>query len=60
VYSKALNFRTFLDIEPTDGESLKLLIRHGRGTPPSSLMIVTVDDAVSAKKQIAEAYDKIR
>jgi hypothetical protein len=36
------------------------LIRHGRGTPPSSLMIVTVDDAVSAKKQIAEAYDKIR
>jgi hypothetical protein len=60
VYSKTLNFRTFLDIEPTEGESLKLSIRYGRGIPPSSLVIMTVEDADSAKKRIAEAYHKIQ
>jgi hypothetical protein len=60
VYSKTLNFRIFLDIEPTDGESLKLSVRYGRGIPPSSLVIMTVEDADSAKKQIAEAYHKIQ
>ena len=60
VYSKTLNFRTFLDIEPTEGESLKLSIRYGRGIPPSSLVIMTVGDADSAKKQIDEAYHKIQ
>ncbi len=60
VYSKTLNFRTFLDIEPTEGESLKLSIRYGRGIPPSSLVIMTVEDSDSAKKQIAEAYHKIQ
>jgi hypothetical protein len=60
VYSKTLNFRTFLDIEPTDGESLKLSIRYGRGIPPSSLRVMTVEDAASAKEQIAEAYHKIQ
>jgi hypothetical protein len=58
VYSKTLNFRTFLDIEPTEGESMKLSIRYGRGIPPSSLVIMTVEDADNAKKQIAEAYHK--
>ena len=60
VYSKTLNFRTFLDIEPTEGESLKLSIRYGRGIPPSSLVIMTDEDADNAKKQIAEAYHKIQ
>jgi hypothetical protein len=60
VYSKTLNFRTFLDIEPTDGESLRLSIRYGRGTPPVSLVVMTIEDAKSAKKQIAEAYYKIQ
>ena len=60
VYSKTLNFRTFLDIEPTEGMSLKLSIRYGRGIPPSSLVIMTVEDADNAKKQIAEAYHKIQ
>jgi hypothetical protein len=59
VYSKTLNFRIFLDIEPTEGVSLKLLIRYGRGIPPSSLVIMTVEDADNAKKQITEAYHKI-
>jgi hypothetical protein len=58
VYSKTLNFRIFLEIEPTDGESLKLSIRHGRSIPPSSLMVMTLEDAAGAKKQIAEAYHK--
>ncbi len=60
VYSKTLNFRIFLEVEPTDEESLKLSIRYGRSTPPSSLMVTTLEDAASAKKQIAEAYHKIQ
>lgn len=60
VYSKTMNFRTFLDIESTDGESLKLSIRHGRGIPPFSLIVMTAEEVASAKKQIAEAYHKIQ
>ena len=61
VYSKTLNFRTFLDIEPTTGgDSLVLSIRYGRGTPPVSLMVMTIEDAERAKKQISEAYQKIQ
>jgi hypothetical protein len=56
-----MNFRTFLDIEPTTGgDSLVLSIRSGRGTPPVSLMVMTIEDAERAKKQIAEAYQKIQ
>jgi hypothetical protein len=60
VYSKTLNFRIFLDIEPTAGDSLMLSIRHGRGAPPVSLRVRTIEDAEHAKKQIAEAYNKIQ
>ena len=60
VYSKTLNFRIFLDIEPTAGDSLMLSIRCGRGAPPVSLMVITIEDAERAKKQIAEAYNKIQ
>ena len=61
VYSKTLNFRTFLDIEPTTGgDSLVLSIRYGRDTPPVSLMVMTIEDAERTKKQIAEAYQKIQ
>jgi len=61
VYSKTMNFRTFLDIEPTTGgDSLVLSIRYGRGTPSVSLMVVTIEDAERTKKQIAEAYQKIQ
>jgi hypothetical protein len=61
VYSKAINFRTFLDIESTDaGDSLILSIRYGRGTPPVYLTIMTTEDAELAKKRIAEAYEKIQ
>ena len=60
MYSKTLNFRIFLEIEPTDEESLKLSIRHGRSIPPSSLTVMTLEDAASAKKQIDEAYHKIQ
>jgi hypothetical protein len=60
VYSKTLNFRTFLDIEPTAGDSLKLSIRYGRGRPTVSLVVVTIEDTEHAKKRIAEAYQKIQ
>jgi hypothetical protein len=60
VYSKTMNFRTFLDIEPTTGDSLMLSIRYGRAIPPVSFMVVTIEDAERAKKRIAEAYQKIQ
>ncbi len=60
VYSKTMNFRTFLDIKPTiAGDSLMLSIRYGRGTPAVSLIVVSVEDTGYAKKRIAEAYQKI-
>jgi hypothetical protein len=37
-----------------------LSISYGRGTSPVSLMVVTIEDAERAKKQIAEAYQKIQ
>ena len=61
VYSKIMNFRTFLDIESTTaGDSLMLSIRYGRGTPPVYFTVVTTEDAELAKKRIAEAYQKIQ
>ncbi len=66
VYSKTLNFRIFLDIEPTttatttNGDSLRLSIRYGKGTPSTSLVIMTSEDVERAKKQIADAYHRIQ
>jgi len=71
VYSKTLNFRIFLDVEPTTttattattttgSDSLRLSIRYGKGAPSTSLVIMTIEDAERAKKQIAEAYHKIQ
>ncbi|MDQ4050571.1 MAG: hypothetical protein M3093_03055 [Thermoproteota archaeon] len=60
VYSKTLNFRIFLEIVPDNGGSLRLSIRYGRSIPPSSLVVMTAEDAASVKKQIVEAYNKIQ
>lgn len=59
VYAKTMNFRMFLDVEPA-GDSLVLSIKYGRASPPTSATIRTVQDAENAKKQIAEAYNKIQ
>src|ERR687892_1730321 len=54
VYSKTMNLRIFLDIEPTAGDSLTLSIRYGRGGgSPVSLRVMTIEDAEHAKKQIS-------
>lgn len=58
-YAKTMNFRTFLDIMPT-GDSLVLSIRYGRAAPPTTATVRTTQDAENAKKQIAEAYNKIQ
>ena len=58
-YAKTMNFRTFLDIAPA-GDSLVLSIRYGRAAPPSTATVRTVQDAEDAKKQIADAYQKIQ
>ena len=59
VYSKTMNFRIFLDIEPS-GDSLIIVTRSGRSAPPASLTVKTREDLKDAKKHIAEAYQKIQ
>src|SRR5919197_5862439 len=59
VYSKTLNFRIFLDIEPMASDSLILSIRYGRDMPFITVIVITMEDVERAKKQIAEAYQKI-
>ncbi|HKU49947.1 MAG TPA: hypothetical protein VJP79_08355 [Nitrososphaera sp.] len=61
VYSKTMNFRIFLDVEPAAaGNSLVLSIRSGRAAPPLSLTVQSPQDAEAAKQKIAEAYQKIQ
>lgn len=59
VYTKTMNFRMFLDVEPA-GDSLVLSIRYGRAAPPVTATVRTTQDAENAKKLIAEAYQKIQ
>lgn len=59
VYTKTMNFRMFLDVEPA-GDSLVLLLRYGRAAPPVTATVRTAQDAENAKKLIAEAYSKIQ
>ena len=59
VYAKTLNFRTFLDIEPA-GDSLIVSTKAGRGGPAAAVKVRTAQDADAAKKQIAEAYQKVQ
>lgn len=58
-YAKTMNFRTFLDIMPA-GDSLVLSIRYGRAAPPVTATVRTAQEAENAKKQVAEAYQKIQ
>jgi len=58
-YSKTMNFRIFLDVAPA-GDSLMLSVKFGRAAPPASLTVRTNEDLEAAKKQIAEAYQKIQ
>jgi hypothetical protein len=58
-YAKTMNFRTFLDIEPTS-DSLVVSIRYGRAAPPATATIRTGEDVENAKMQIADAYQKIQ
>lgn len=59
VYSKTMNFRTFLDVEPA-GDSLVVSIRSGRSAPPITLTVRNAQESEQAKSLIAEAYQKIQ
>jgi hypothetical protein len=59
VYSKTMNFRIFLDVEPA-GDSLVLSIRYGRAAPQATATVRIAQDVENAKKQIAEAYNRIQ
>ena len=60
VYAKTLNLRTFLDVEPMASDSLILSIRYGREMQSTTMTVINTEDAERAKKQISEAYQKIR
>ena len=60
VYSKTMNFRIFLVIEPRSNDSLILSLSYGKDTPSNTVIVVSIEDAERAKTQIAEAYQKIR
>lgn len=59
VYCKTMNFRVFLDVEPSR-DHLVVAIRSGRSSSPTSLTIKTGEDLDVAKKQAADAYQKIQ
>ena len=59
VYAKTMNFRTFLDIQPS-GDSLVLSIKSGRSSAPAAMTLRTAQEADAAKKLIAEAYKRIQ
>lgn len=59
VYSKTMNFRIFLDVEPS-GDMLVISIRFGRAAAPASLTVRSIGELEAAKKQVAEAYQKIQ
>lgn len=59
VYSKTLNFRTFLDIEPAV-DSLVVSIRSGRSAPPITVTVRNAEESEQVKSRIAEAYQKIQ
>lgn len=59
VYSKTMNFRIFLDVEPA-GDSLVLLIRQGRAGPPATVTLKTSDELEATKNEISTAYEKIQ
>ena len=59
VYSKTMNFRIFLDVEPSD-DSITLTIRHGRSAPSATVTLKATADLESAKNQIETAYKNIQ
>ena len=59
VYSKTMNFRIFLDIEPA-GDSILLSIRFGKSAPPEAIRLKTAADLAVAKSKVATAYEKIQ
>ena len=59
VYSKTMNFRIFLDIEPA-GDSLVVSIRSGRSASPIAMTVRNAQESEQAKSHIAEAYQKIQ
>jgi hypothetical protein len=59
VYAKTLTFRTFLDVEPAV-DHLVIEIKSSRNSPPARSTARTQADCEQIKKQIAEAFEKIR
>lgn len=59
VYSKTLNFRAFLDVQPKDN-GLSIIVKHGRGKPENAFLISSDKDLEAAKLQISQAFQDIR
>jgi hypothetical protein len=59
VYSKTLNFRAFLDVQPKE-DGLAIVIMHGKGKPQNALFISSDKDLEGAKSQISHAFQEIK
>jgi hypothetical protein len=59
VYSKTLNYRAFLDVQPKDG-GLALVLRSGRGKPENAFLISDSKDLEAVKSQISQAFQDIK
>lgn len=58
-YAKSLNFRVFADVQPKE-DSLIISIKKSRTEALVTCMVKNLSDLESAKKQISEAYHKIK
>jgi hypothetical protein len=59
VYSKTLNYRAFLDVQPKD-DGLALVLRSGRGKPENAYLISDSKDLEAVKSQISQAFQDIK
>ena len=59
VYAKSLTFRTFLDIK-TGNNYLSISIMRGRNEPVTNYTIRATQGVEDIKREIAEAYKKIK
>ncbi len=59
VYSKTLNFRAFLDVQPKD-DGLAIVVKCGRGKPENVFLISNGKELEAVKSQISQAFQDIK
>lgn len=59
VYSKTLNFRAFLDVQPKD-DGLAIVVKCGRGKPENVFLLSNSKELEAVKSQISQAFQDIK